>query len=520
MRKNKIIGAMLIATIIAASCSDSLEPNSTGNSQLPKTITLGINTPAQTRLTHEYDDVAKILKVNWKQGDEVRVFGQSGYTDYKAEANGTNGKPVAFTISGDDYAGDGPYNIFYPAGKAGNTWDDTTIKMLGQIQTDASETEHLANYTFLAKEGVTLTDPSDVHLEHLTAILRFDLTRGGKMVKDARAITLSTQDNESLGTLQKADGTSVGTSKQLTLAIDATTSETYIYYMAVFPSMFQVGEEIFVSIASKSNAAGSYVNNTLSSAGKKYEAGYIYSAEIPKRGGFDEAYVYNTTGIIDSPDPETDGTYLIRDDVDLRWLAEEVNNGSHNSAGQKYKLIADIYIPADANWTPIGTKDNPFKGSFDGGGHTIGGKMNFSGATQYAGIFGNVEVASGTVTIENLHVTVDIEGTDIEPISGEESAYGGILGYVNNNATFNIRNCSYTGTINIGYKALNTGTCYIGGIVGCIDGNGWGAIDRCQAIGAINASNINNNDPLGSMYGYNGPLRYTNNFSRVATNRN
>ena len=63
----------------------------------------------------------------------------------------------------------------------------------------------------------------------------------------------------------------------------------------------------------------------------------------------------------------------------------------------------DINITLDKNidltgkdWTPIGTDyDNSYKGTFDGGGHTITG-LTFTTNDEYAGLFGWLNRA-GTV---------------------------------------------------------------------------------------------------------------------------
>ncbi|NDW12222.1 hypothetical protein D0T50_04875 [Bacteroides sp. 214] len=489
MRKNKIIGAMLIATIIAAACSDSLEPNSTGGSQLPQTITLGINTPAETRLSHEYDANASILKVNWKQGDVVRVFGAStGYTDYTADADGTDGQPVAFTAMNGGTASGESFNIFYPADKAGTTWDATTLNMLGQIQTDAGETAHLADYTYLAKKAVDLNDPSGVQMEHQTAIIRFDVGVVPIQAKQIRSLTLSTQDGESLNTLQGVGETSEGTSKQLTLAVNAPNSETGVFYMAVLPSMLDAGKPICISLVRIGDNGLS--NLVTVGSGKKYEAGYVYNTQLFTSGTNANFSKYNdyTT----SSEPEiVDGVYLIKKPGNLKWLIVNVNNGSHNSAGQKYKLTVDLYIDRNTPWTPIGTEANPFSGSFDGGGHTISGQMSFSGATQYAGLFGYVEIKRGTTaSITNLHIAADMVGTDIETTDARNT-YVGILGYLENWGTFNLQNCTYTGAIDFTFKEAPQSVCYVGTIGGNLTAMGGATttIDRCQAIGSIKTSN-------------------------------
>lgn len=87
--------------------------------------------------------------------------------------------------------------------------------------------------------------------------------------------------------------------------------------------------------------------------------------------------------------------------------------------GQTITLTADIILPNDA-WTPIGTKDNPFKGTFNGNGHLIKGLLKFDETTtDGAGIFGYV--GKGAV-IENLGVS----GTVVAPNRRRVGAIAGV----------------------------------------------------------------------------------------------
>ena len=89
---------------------------------------------------------------------------------------------------------------------------------------------------------------------------------------------------------------------------------------------------------------------------------------------------------------ESNGSYTVTSADGLMNVAELVNGGK-----------SDINITLDKNidltgkdWTPIGTDyDNSYKGTFDGGGHTITGLI-FTTNDEYAGLFGYLNRA-GTV---------------------------------------------------------------------------------------------------------------------------
>lgn len=65
-----------------------------------------------------------------------------------------------------------------------------------------------------------------------------------------------------------------------------------------------------------------------------------------------------------------DDPYLISSTEDWNTFANNVNNGTSYS-GQTVKLNADISVT-----TMVGTWDNPFNGTFDGGGHTLNVTLN------------------------------------------------------------------------------------------------------------------------------------------------
>lgn len=138
------------------------------------------------------------------------------------------------------------------------------------------------------------------------------------------------------------------------------------------------------------------------------------------------------------PKKNINGQYELSNELNMLWFAKSVNSGEDISA----VLMNDIDMK-DAEWTPVGTADKPFSGTFDGKGYTISG-LNYSG--EYAGLFGymnggtisNIKLAdssfaNGTVsggicavndggTIENCAVdNVDVSGGTAGGICGQNS---------------------------------------------------------------------------------------------------
>mgnify|MGYP000310321422 CR=1 FL=1 len=182
---------------------------------------------------------------------------------------------------------------------------------------------------------------------------------------------------------------------------------------------------------------------------------------------------------------ESNGSYTVTSADGLMNIAELVNGGK-----------TDINITLDKNidltgkdWTPIGTNyDNSYKGTFDGGGHTITG-LTFTTNDEYAGLFGWLNRAG---TVKN----VVMEGVQIT----SHQIYGGSIGGVVGSGWGTIENCSVSGSV--------SGTVSVGGVVGIqweasitgcsssatvkgtvnvggVAGESWGSMTACYATGNV-----------------------------------
>ena len=156
---------------------------------------------------------------------------------------------------------------------------------------------------------------------------------------------------------------------------------------------------------------------------------------------------------------ESNGSYTVTSADGLMNIAELVNGGK-----------TDINITLDKNidltgkdWTPIGTNvDNSYKGTFDGGGHTITG-LTFTTNDKYAGLFGWLNKAG---TVKN----VVMEGVQITSNQIYGGSIGGVVGY----SWGTIENCSVSGSV--------SGTVYVGGVVGAQIG---GSITGCSSSATV-----------------------------------
>ena len=155
---------------------------------------------------------------------------------------------------------------------------------------------------------------------------------------------------------------------------------------------------------------------------------------------------------------ESDGSYTVTSADGLMNVAELVNGGKTDI---NITLTADIDLTGK-DWMPIGTDyDNSYKGTFDGGGHTITG-LTFTTNDEYAGLFGRLNRAG---TVKN----VVMEGVLITSNNGSSQA-GGVAGF----SRGTIENCSVSGSV--------SGTVYVGGVVGAQWG---GSITGCSSSATV-----------------------------------
>ena len=101
---------------------------------------------------------------------------------------------------------------------------------------------------------------------------------------------------------------------------------------------------------------------------------------------------------------ESDTTEIEISDVDaLVSFRDAVNSGSLSECNAVLKADVDI---SGMEWVPIGTKDNPFTGNFDGAGHTIKG-LTITKYSDYVGFFGcaqNANISNVKITEANINI--------------------------------------------------------------------------------------------------------------------
>ena len=198
----------------------------------------------------------------------------------------------------------------------------------------------------------------------------------------------------------------------------------------------------------------------------------------------------------------TDTSFTISTGAELAGLAAIVNGTADgidqdSFAGKTITLGDDISLYSgedrlDGNgeekriWIPIGTKTNPFSGTFDGNGNTISGlnicnprstSYNTSDQDNSVGLFGYVS-GSGSisdVTLDDINIGANI-GTP-PSTSRQGQSMGALVGRIDDSAAVEISDV-HVKNLNIsGYSK------YIGGILG--RGTFGGSISDCSVESAV-----------------------------------
>ncbi len=125
-----------------------------------------------------------------------------------------------------------------------------------------------------------------------------------------------------------------------------------------------------------------------------------FEAEVDNYSEWDgkkasSGHTFSGSGTSESP-------YLIKSATDLAGLAANVNAGT-NYQGKYFKLEANIDLMGH-EWTPIGKRQEPFYGNFDGNGKVIT-NLTISNATDCAGLFGIVYGTIQNIVLRNASVT-------------------------------------------------------------------------------------------------------------------
>ena len=155
----------------------------------------------------------------------------------------------------------------------------------------------------------------------------------------------------------------------------------------------------------------------------------------------------------------------------------EVDGDLNGFSGKTVVLAGNITVTTSM----AGSGKDPFKGTFDGDGHTL--TFNHTASAPCSAPFQNTNGA----TIRNLHATGLIEG-------GIWNYIGGLVGSAEGNLT--IENCRVSTQI----SSTVSGTAFNGGFVGLLSSH----YDQCHITGCVFDGLIYNSEYSGTTYGCGG----------------
>ncbi len=170
----------------------------------------------------------------------------------------------------------------------------------------------------------------------------------------------------------------------------------------------------------------------------------------------DELNFNNFTGKGMQTDP-----YLIENEDHLRCLAKKVNLGADTRA-LYFSQTSDIDVSSGGNWVPIGNKDTPFCGIYDGNNFTVSEMQVIADSNTYNGLFGYTDNAE----VKNLTVSGKISGS---------TCTGGIIGLAWATSIVNCKNLCDIEDVDL----FSTS----GGIVGIADKGS--SVTKCKNYGNI-----------------------------------
>ena len=382
-----------------------------------------------------------VTSVALKMGDAVKEYTVTASTDFKSAMLSRENDPY-YWISRNPIT----VSAWWPFNNA-----DITQMPAVKVAEDQSKLADFQNSDFISAENrkVEFNNPT-LEFTHRTARVTIELKPGTGFTSVAGAtvslVSLSADNGNP--TAIKTYNASGNTYEALTAPQTVAAGKPFVkvelgggtfYFRPQNNVVLEAGSRYKYTV--KVNATGltlegCTIGNWVDGGGESGEAkdlGYIYDSNT------NTYTVYNADGLMN--------------------IAELVNGGKTDI---NITLTADIDLTGK-DWTPIGTDyDNSYKGTFDGGGHTITG-LTFTTNDEYAGLFGWLNRAG---TVKN----VVMEGVQIT----SNQIYGGSIGGVAGYSWGTIENCSVSGSV--------SGTVYVGGVVGAQIG---GSITGCSSSATV-----------------------------------
>ena len=423
----------------------------------------------------------------------------------------------------------------------------TTMPNVVVQQNQSVEANYVASDLLSAAQTVTYGD-TDLQFTHRTAKITLNISAAEEGVLDNAKVMLCN--------LSTANG-----NPSSIRCLNTSAGGSYTYQALVPPQTFAANTEFFRLLF-----ADGMVDNYTPNTDLKFNGGYQYDFNITLvdkklivsppnvipwlsgNTGSGNIYKYNlTNGDYYLSGQKSGGFrhYFVGTEAGLKAWAEYVNDGNINTNCTLLKDI-DLKINSDGsnNWLPIGDRQNPYTGTFDGAGHkidyiifksndlyakaglfgwssgiiknlTIGENSNFEVTHDYC-TMGSIVSSMGEIDthgqIINCHSKATLKSTSLY------SPIGGIVGVASTYQNYShlLIGCSFSGNITGSSSSHN-----VGGIVGQAGDNqtvdhGNDLLYSLYMIGCYSTGKINiSSDQYSSLGGIVG-LSTCHGYGRVA----
>lgn len=510
--KNKLSSLMyapLALALLAACSSDDVVENNQPTTQ-GQTLTINATTGGEdgTRVDFGNDGNGKYA-TSWEATDKVNIYAgninnvgtftvDGAFTNHNAKLTGKLSTKLTEKTTITGYIVNGKVKTSNNGVIVENGFGKQ-IEMDYSVQ-DGTWEDAVSRCVLFGKgtyDPANASQPVDMMFEYKTTFLKLILNFGDESINTTASMCL-TGDNMVSNSRIHATGATAGQTnyaKDLFINIKDVniTNGTATVYVAMYPRDLN---NVYLQAVLKNGVDGAdgdvydFNISKNSTTATKLNPGIVYTIE---RTGIKEG----TSSTWEGEGSETN-PYLIKSVADLKLLAnklkEYTGDAKYGYNNKYFELTSDLII--NGEWEPIGnsrveivssketTISHPFRGTFNGAGHTISGNITINNLEKNncAGLFG--VIGNGAV-IKNVTSKINIDAHS----KGDNTITtftGAIIGRAFTNCT--IENCVNKGSV------VST-TQFVGGMIGSIqlDGKTDGqkvVVEACTNEGDV-INNIN-----------------------------
>ncbi|MFI3270392.1 MAG: fimbrillin family protein [Rikenellaceae bacterium] len=510
--------ATIILAALLAACSTSEETTTLVADGVAR-----FSSDISTRVSTDLSDKSS----SWEAGDKIGIYmsgtASSSNVQYVAQKSATTTDfAVAEGAEGIIYPNSGTVNfVAYSPYSADVSGDEITIDVSDQSSEAARNAcDFMVSTNAVDKSYSDSGSAVALSFDHKMAMLVFEVTTKDSMsdltdlaVKITSGLTATQSYSVLTGLVTGLVDNSSAPENEIKMCVEVGVSgETATVTAIIHP------ETVYDGMDLQFTANGMAV--IAASNGYAYAAGNIYKYEVTIGNDYvDISEVCDITAWVGNNSSDsfaTDTTYTEQDIVYNETNEDYKYYEIYTAAGFKEfatkvasgtsvngLLMADIDLGGSTNaWTPMGTYNNAYTGTFDGGNHLISGLYINNTSADEQGLF--AYIGSGGV-VKNLGVSGEVTASanvggiagevtngsllncyNMATITGSSHIVGGVAGKCQG---VTIMNCYNTGAVK---SSINS----VGGIVGDLQNSG--TVKNCYNMGAVTGSI----DFVGGVVGY------------------